>query len=98
MRKRQQTNAAQLERAQQPRSGGGNNGISVSLDDLTKRNIETIAQMEEAADHSKTTADRVADKITRFAGSMQFVYLHLAWFAAWILFNTLAIIPQHWRI
>jgi uncharacterized membrane protein len=69
-----------------------------TLDDLTKRNIETITQMEEAAEHSKTTADRVADQITRFAGSMQFVYLHLAWFAAWTLFNTAPIIPDAWRI
>ena len=29
---------------------------------------------------------RVADKITGFAGSMQFVYLHAVVFAAWMLF------------
>src|SRR3954454_1665812 len=29
---------------------------------------------------------RVADKITGFAGSMQFVYLHALVFAAWMLF------------
>jgi len=29
---------------------------------------------------------RVADVITRFAGSMRFVYLHVAGFAAWMLF------------
>jgi len=28
--------------------------------------------------------DRLADSITRFAGSMLFVFLHAAWFAAWI--------------
>jgi uncharacterized membrane protein len=28
---------------------------------------------------------RVADQITRFAGSMTFVYLHVVWFAAWII-------------
>ena len=31
--------------------------------------------------------DRVADAITRFAGSMSFVYLHVGWFAVWILLN-----------
>jgi uncharacterized membrane protein len=31
--------------------------------------------------------NRVADGITRFAGSMMFVYIHLAWFAIWILFR-----------
>ena len=29
---------------------------------------------------------RIADKITAFAGSMNFVYLHIAIFAAWMLF------------
>ena len=28
--------------------------------------------------------DRFADSITRFAGSMSFVLLHVVWFAAWI--------------
>jgi uncharacterized membrane protein len=31
--------------------------------------------------------DRLADQITAFAGSMAFVYLHMAWFAAWIVIN-----------
>ena len=29
--------------------------------------------------------NRIADRITEFAGSMAFVYLHLVWFAAWII-------------
>ena len=33
------------------------------------------------------TQDRVADTITRFAGSMSFVYLHVGWFAVWIVLN-----------
>ena len=38
---------------------------------------------------TKRNADlqlRVADKITAFAGSMQFVYLHAVLFASWMLF------------
>jgi uncharacterized membrane protein len=31
--------------------------------------------------------DRIADRITSFAGSMAFVYLHVAWFAVWIVMN-----------
>jgi uncharacterized membrane protein len=31
--------------------------------------------------------NRIADKITAFAGSMGFVYLHLLWFTAWIIFR-----------
>ncbi len=31
--------------------------------------------------------DHLADAITAFAGSMVFVYVHLVWFAGWILIN-----------
>ena len=31
--------------------------------------------------------DRVADKITAFAGSLNFVYLHSVWFGVWVLIN-----------
>ncbi|HNJ97620.1 MAG TPA: DUF1003 domain-containing protein [Ilumatobacteraceae bacterium] len=31
--------------------------------------------------------DHTADTITSFAGSMRFVYIHLAWFGAWIAIN-----------
>ena len=35
----------------------------------------------------KRTEDRVADRVTGFAGSLNFVYLHTAWFAIWIMLN-----------
>jgi uncharacterized membrane protein len=28
--------------------------------------------------------DRIADRITQFAGSMPFIYLHVVWFTLWI--------------
>jgi uncharacterized membrane protein len=31
--------------------------------------------------------NRIADRITKFAGSMTFVYLHILWFGAWIIFG-----------
>jgi uncharacterized membrane protein len=31
--------------------------------------------------------DRVADRVTSFAGSLKFVYLHSVWFAIWVLVN-----------
>jgi uncharacterized membrane protein len=31
--------------------------------------------------------NRVADVITQFAGSMDFVYLHILWFGSWIAFG-----------
>jgi len=43
-----------------------------------------VQQAEERADDF---GNRVADSITRFAGSMTFVYLHIVWFASWIGFG-----------
>ena len=31
--------------------------------------------------------DRAADKVTKFAGSLNFVYIHSIWFGIWILIN-----------
>ena len=31
--------------------------------------------------------NRAADRITQFAGSMVFVYVHIVWFAVWIVFR-----------
>jgi uncharacterized membrane protein len=31
--------------------------------------------------------DQTADKITSFAGSMRFIYVHIAWFSVWVLGN-----------
>lgn len=35
----------------------------------------------------KRTEDRVADKVTAFAGSLNFVYMHAVWFGIWIAVN-----------
>ena len=35
----------------------------------------------------KHNEDRVADRVTAFAGSLQFVYIHSVWFAIWIAIN-----------
>jgi uncharacterized membrane protein len=43
------------------------------------------ALLKHAEQRRKSLENRIADQITRFAGSMQFVYLHVIWFAAWII-------------
>jgi uncharacterized membrane protein len=42
------------------------------------------ALLQHAEQRRKSLENRIADQITRFAGSMTFVYLHIIWFAAWI--------------
>jgi uncharacterized membrane protein len=45
------------------------------------------ALLKHAQQRAEDAQNRVADAITRFAGSMTFVYLHIVWFAAWIGFG-----------
>jgi uncharacterized membrane protein len=42
------------------------------------------ALVDYAEVRGRNVQNRIADGITRFAGSMWFVYLHIAWFAIWI--------------
>jgi uncharacterized membrane protein len=45
------------------------------------------ALVEHARKRAESVQNRIADRITKFAGSMAFVYLHIAWFGAWIGFG-----------
>jgi hypothetical protein len=40
--------------------------------------------VEHAKQRAESVQNRVADRITAFAGSMRFVYLHVLWFGCWI--------------
>lgn len=57
------------------------------LTPVLERNIEALIARRREEEAQKTLQDRLADMITRFTGSMLFVYLHLAFFGAWILIN-----------
>ncbi len=50
---------------------------------MAKGAVHPVLRMfaEHRAQHAQ---DRIADRITAFAGSMPFVYVHAAWFAGWI--------------
>jgi len=45
------------------------------------------ALVEHARERAESAQNRVADRITTFAGSMAFVYLHVLWFGCWIGFG-----------
>ena len=42
------------------------------------------ALLRHLRERSTRRENRVADQITRFAGSMKFVYIHVIWFSLWI--------------
>lgn len=52
---------------------------------IIQRNVRSISEEREKAEKRRNFQEHLADWVTRFAGSMLFVYLHLAWFAAWIV-------------
>ena len=45
------------------------------------------AVVRHARERAESLQNRVADRITAFAGSMSFVYIHIAWFGCWIGFH-----------
>lgn len=59
----------------------------VDLDSALDRNIRSLVRRKKNEEASASLQERIADAITRFAGSMPFVYLHLAGFGFWIIAN-----------
>src|SRR5882757_4669958 len=47
------------------------------------------ALLKHAEERANSLQNRIADKITTFAGSMAFVYLHIVWFVVWNVLGTL---------
>jgi uncharacterized membrane protein len=45
------------------------------------------ALIQHAQERAEDVQNKISDGITRFAGSMTFVYLHVIWFACWIGFG-----------
>jgi uncharacterized membrane protein len=73
--------------AENHRSGQDTSG-SRRLD----RNIDALLQRRKQEEKQSSLQEKVAQIITRFAGSMTFVYLHIVIFGVWILGN-LGFIP-----
>jgi uncharacterized membrane protein len=52
------------------------------------RNIEAIVKLEESFIKNRTAAERIADWIADFSGSLKFIAIHLVFYGLWILINT----------
>lgn len=68
-----------------------------TVEELTRRNIKTVAEVEEAAKAERSGADRIADAIASFCGSMTFVWVHIVWFGFWVVLNVGHAVPRHWH-
>ena len=60
---------------------------SPDLAQVVDRNIKALLEHRRGQEGSRNRQERIADAITRFTGSMRFVYIHLVLFGAWILIN-----------
>jgi uncharacterized membrane protein len=54
---------------------------------VLERNIRALQRRRQSEEQEATVEERVAERITRFTGSMRFVYLHVALFGFWVLAN-----------
>ena len=54
---------------------------------VVERNIRALLARRQAEDQQACWQDRLADRITRFTGSMRFVCLHLVIYGLWIVAN-----------
>lgn len=51
------------------------------------RNIRALLERRRAEERTKSWKERLADRVTRFTGSMRFVLIHVVLFGAWIGWN-----------
>lgn len=63
-----------------------------SLTASLTRNIKALEDRRKREAAEATREERIAEAVTRFTGSMTFVYLHLALYGAWIAIN-LGLVP-----
>ena len=57
------------------------------MNEVLARNIRTLLQKRRADERKASTEQKLADAITRFTGSMPFVFLHAILFGLWIVIN-----------
>jgi uncharacterized membrane protein len=67
---------------------------SAEMSSSLRRNIEALRNRRQQEKLAESWEDKIADAITRFTGSMRFVYLHLAVYGTWIAANLIPHIPH----
>lgn len=72
-----------------PPSAGPRRKAPHTVADVTRENVRAMRKLEELAVAQRSVADRIAEFVARFCGSIVFVWIHVALFAAWILWNVL---------
>lgn len=60
-----------------------------TLAQVVHRNIDALIASRQELERNRALGDRIADRVTRFAGSLPFVVVHLTLFGTWIVWNVL---------
>jgi uncharacterized membrane protein len=60
---------------------------SPGLANVVERNIQALLLHRRDQEGNRSRQERLADAVTRFTGSLNFVYIHLVIFGLWILIN-----------
>jgi Protein of unknown function (DUF1003) len=60
---------------------------SPALSPTAKKNVETIAKVEQQLAGRRTRMDRIGDAIARFFGTLRFIVAHALFLTGWIVVN-----------
>lgn len=71
-----------------PQPAAANANAPESVDALTERNLQMILEQERSAKSAQSRGERLAARVAAFCGSMPFIWIHVAFFFAWIVLNT----------
>jgi len=52
-------------------------------------NVIKVSEIEERERKQRSLGEKIAELIAAFCGSMVFVYVHVVWFGAWIVINSM---------
>ena len=62
-------------------------GETTNVSEVVERNIRALLLRRRADNAEKSFDEKLADSVTRFTGSMRFVYIHVLYFGGWIAVN-----------
>lgn len=68
-------------------NNGGTMKHTTDMAHIVERNIDALLKRSKEEEQQKSFEEKIADTVTRFTGSMLFVYIHLILFSVWIFWN-----------
>jgi uncharacterized membrane protein len=71
----------------EPKADAQREPAARSVEEITERNIGSIRRLESIEHRRRGKLDRIADRVSEFAGSTGFLLVHVLWFGAWIAYN-----------